>query len=326
MGDRLPSFSLRPLDKNFVGAKPIEHAPESVFLDLEKQDRLIIERKRNGNAAYIPIAHSSRQVEIYSRGIHNLTAHFPALVEELQSIGFPKETMPAAELVVQVNGVDSPEALGQIARSRPKKARDLQESGIHVELILFNMIVFKGKPVVALPYADRLDILRTLLSKHRGPSVRVVEECQGGFEAARQKSNAQNWEGLVLYDAKAPSLYRLDGRIDLVPRPLGCWKWKNYQESDFVATGWQPSDAASHRGQVKDLFISQYDPQTRKLVSWGKVGIGLSAQQRREYTDNSLYPMVFEIKFERRTPKNRLILARIMRRRFDKSPEECFSP
>jgi hypothetical protein len=36
--------------------------------------------------------------------------------------------------------------------------------------------------------------------------------------------------------------------------------------------------------------------------------------------------MVFEIQFERRTKNRRLILAKIIRQRLDKEPEECFSP
>jgi hypothetical protein len=59
---------------------------------------------------------------------------------------------------------------------------------------------------------------------------------------------------------------------------------------------------------------------------YGKDGTGLTAEQKREYTNDSLYPMVFEVKFERRTLNNRLIGAHILRRRFDKDPRECFSP
>jgi ATP-dependent DNA ligase len=131
---------------------------------------------------------------------------------------------------------------------------------------------------------------------------------------------------LVLYDAHAGSEYRLDGKTELPPRPDGCWKWKDYAEGDFVATGWVPSTSNRFKGLVKDLLIAQYHPVSGDLVPWGKVGVGLTSSERLQYTDNSLYPMVFEVKFETRTKNNRLIAARILRRRFDKLPRECVSP
>jgi ATP-dependent DNA ligase len=321
------AFSLRPLDRNFVGAKPIESAEPSVVAALEDQGRLIIERKRNGNAAFISVTgESNHNVGLYSRSIHELTHHFPSMVDELRSIGIPNDTLLSGELLAQVEGVDSPEKFGEYARSKPARAVALQLEGEPIRLSLFNVIVHKGKSVIHLPYEDRLDILRETLHRHSPHQVNVVEVLDVPFAQATARSIASKWEGLVLYDAKAGSTFRLNGRHDLTPRPEGCWKWKDYLEGDFVATGWIPSTAASHAGLVKDLEIAQYDPITRELVPWGKVGIGISKQQRQEFTDPSLYPMVFEILFERRTVNKRLIHARILRRRFDKGPEECIAP
>ena len=77
---------------------------------------------------------------------------------------------------------------------------------------------------------------------------------------------------------------------------------------------------------MKDLTIAQYDRKRGELVDWGRIGVGLSKQDRIDYMNDALYPMVFEIKFERTTTNNRLIHGRIMRRRLDKAPRECITP
>ncbi len=322
-----PPFSLHPLEPKFVGAKPIESAEAGVLDRLESEGRLIIQRKRDGNAMYVSAVGSrKRHVGLYSRVINELTAHFPALTEELREINLPADTLFAAEALIQKNGVDNPDEFGKFARSHPARAVNLQQEHPPIQLVLFNTIVRKGTSVVEKSYEHRLDMLRECFAKHTSRNVHIVEVLDTPLAAAQTRSLKEKWEGLVLYDKRASSAYRLDGKADQTPRPDGCWKWKQYSESDFVVTGWVPSTAKSHLGMVKDLKIAQYDPIARNLVDWGKVGTGLTREQRKEFTDNTLYPMVVEVVFVGRTPKNRLKHAHIKRMRYDKKPEECFSP
>jgi ATP-dependent DNA ligase len=318
-------FSLSPLDGKFVGPKPIEEAPHSTFYELEEKGELIIERKRNGHCSYTTFSGPKKGIEIYSSGINELTAKLPAIVDELRALNVPRNTMIAGELFVDVNGCDDLGTFGSIARSNPDRAVALQEEK-RVQLAAFNIIAHKGHSVIHYPYKDRLDMLRELFAKGSSQSVGVVDVLAMKFDEAREQVLRNKWEGLVLYSKDAGSMFSVDGIKERPPRPVGCWKWKPYSEGDFVATGWVPSTSNRFMGQVKDLLISQYDPITNELVHWGKVGVGLSAAQRKEFMDNSLYPMVFEVKFERRTPNNRLISAHILRRRFDKQPSECYSP
>lgn len=322
MSQSLP-FSLQPLDKTFVGPKPIEEAPLSVIHELEAEGNLIIERKRNGHCSYI--TNGGGQMNLYSSGINELTEKVPRIASELRALKMPKDTMVVGELFVSVSGVDDLGAFGGIARSNPSRAVAMQKD-IPVRLALFNIVAHRGKSVIHYPYQDRLDMLRGLCAKHQSDAVGVVDVLDMNFDTARKAVTDNSWEGLVLYSRHAGSTFRTDGRKEQPPRPHGCWKWKPYNEGDFVATGWVPSTSNKFKGLVKDLLISQYDPITHSLVSWGKVGVGLSTAERKEYTDNSLYPMVFEVKFERRTPNSRLISAHILRRRFDKHHSECYSP
>ncbi len=318
-------FPLYPLHPGFVGAKPIEEASDEVFLELEAKGRLIKQRKRNGHAAYVSATgRGKRRLALYSRSIKDLTAHFPALVDELRSMNLPHNTLLAGEMLVQVDGVDSPGAFTSFAGSKPERAVRLQGESSPVRMVLFNVIVHKGKMVVHFPYEDRLDILRNLLAKHSPERVDLVEVLPEPFAAAKRRSVASKWEGLVLYDAKASTEYRLDGKSAQVPRPLGCWKWKDYLEGDFVAIGWIPSTAKSHSGAVKNFKLWQYSPETGELQYWGKCGTGISREDRFRYANDAW--KVFEIKFERRTPNSRLIGAHILRERDDKKPEECIAP
>ncbi len=320
-------FSLNPLDRRLVSAKPIEVAPPAIVKQLERQRDLMITRKRNGHAVYVSVTGSKAgDIGLYTRGIRGITEHFPTIVDEIRSLKLPKGTLLVGELVTAINGVDEPSAISRFTLSHPEKAITIQqEECVRFELALFNVVAHKGRIVVDEEFHNRHCMLLDMAGDARN-QVNVVEILDLPLAAAQKKSVASQWEGLVLYDRFARSRYALNGKFDQVPRPYGCWKWKEYLEGDFVAVGWKPSSAASHHGQVRDLLIAQYDPDTKKLLDWGKVGKGISKKERREFMDESLYPMVFEISFERRTPNNRLINAKIMRRRFDKEPEECIGP
>jgi ATP-dependent DNA ligase len=319
------AFSLQPLDTRFVGPKPVENTPLPVIEKLEESGDLITERKRNGYGSYVCLTGVRKpRVAFYTRGVDDITAKFPSLRDEMRSVNGPSNSLFVAEMFTEVGGSDSPGAYTSIVKSKADQAIALQRDQ-QVKLALFNVLVHKGKSVTHLPYADRLDIVRNTLAKHAGPAIQVVEVLDVPFSDARARSLSQKWEGLVLYDRRASTEYHV-GTNARTPRPEGCWKWKPYIEGDFVATGFVPSTASSHAGAVKDFLIAQYNPLTGELEEWGRCGIGISEAKRREYADAALYPMVFEIRFERRTKNRRLILAKILRRRFDKKPEECLSP
>lgn len=320
-------FSLRPLEPNFVAAKPIKKTPSLKKIhELEAGGNMLIERKENGHGVFTPVTGlRKRHVGIYSRGIQEWTEKFPSITDTLLSMNIPHDTMPLGEMTVLVDGVQNPSTFGSISLSKPERAIALQKEYPAVHLSYFNIAVYKGKSVIGLPYTDRLEILQEMLAKCDRPNVSVVKPLDMTFEEAKALSNASRWEGLVLYDKRKGSSYRTDGGN--IPRDKGSWKWKNYKEDDFVVTGWNRSTSDTYYGLIEDLNIAQYDPVTGELVSCGKVGTGLSADERRELMSRtSLY--VVEVQFERRTPKKKLIGAHILQVRDlgDKRPEECILP
>ncbi len=320
-------FSLRPLEPNFVAAKPIKKTPSLKKIhELEAGGNILIERKENGHGVFTPVTGlRKRHVGIYSRGIQEWTEKFPSITDTLLSMNIPHDTMPLGEMTLLVDGVQNPTTFGRLSLSNPERAIALQKEYAPVHLSFFNIAVYKGKSVIGLPYIDRLEILQEMLVKCDRPNVSVVKPLNMTFEEAKALSISSKWEGLVLYDKHTGSSYRTDGGN--IPRDKGSWKWKDYDEDDFVVTGWNPSTAPTHYGLIEDLNIAQYDPATGELVSWGKVGTGLSTDERRDLMSRT-YHYVVEVEFERRTPNKRLIGAHILRvrDRGDKRPEDCVSP
>ena len=322
------SLILNPLSKDLVVAKPIEQIAAERLQELESDNRLIIERKRNGHAALLAIAGPGlSEIGIYSRSIQDLSERFVSQRELLRAMEIPAGTLLKAEQTCAVDGIEKPGIITRFAGSKPERSLALQTEFGGATLALFDVLLHKGESAAHLPYEDRLDIVANICARSQSSQIELVEVLEMSAKNAQQKSLAEKWEGLVFYDKQAATDFRNDGRHDYPPRPDGCWKWKDYLEGDFVAIGWRPSTSKRFAGMVKDVLIAQYHPDyPGELVPCGKVGVGLTTAERQEYTDDSLYPMVFEIKYETRTENNRLISARIMRRRTDKAPSECIGP
>ncbi len=229
-------FSLSPLDKALVVAKPIEEAPRARSEELEAEGNLVIECKRNGHAALVTVTRGKQSpVGIYSRSIIDLTEKFPSLVDSVRGMNIPHDTLLATEMTVGVNGIDAPGRVTSLTQSLVPRALRLQESErAKPSLTIFNVIVYKGKDVVGLPYRDRLDIVFSICAKQKVEHVSEIGILRTTFEEAKKKSIKEKWEGLVLYDANAGSAYRLDGKSDTPLRPDGCWKWKEYLESHLL--------------------------------------------------------------------------------------------
>lgn len=320
----ISSISLAPLDPNLVTAKPISSCNEKVINELGVSGNLIITRKRDGHNMLVSITgRGNGGVRLYTRGILEITDKYPHIVKDVRNCDFPAGTLLSGEIIFEKEGKESRETFQRFASSGVKKALALQEEIGHPKFAIFNVIVFDGDICVYDAFETRMSLVQTILAGHSSEYTSIVEILDMPFTKAKEVVVKNGWEGLVLYDRNAGSEIRLDGNISNTPRPVGCWKWKPVNEDDFVAIGWVPSTSAKHKGAVKDLIIVQYD-QNGKEIACGKVGTGLSKAARVKYANDDLYPMVFEVKFERRGEKtNKLISARIVRKRHDKSPKEC---
>lgn len=318
-------FPIYPLSPNLVIPKPRTSVPEASVKQLEKEGQLIITQKRDGHAALAVISDQVDSVRLYSRGIVDVTDKFPHLVKALEDAKLPAGTILAGEVLVNQNGKDQLDRIQSIMSSKSERSLQLQTEGVQADIAFFNAIAVDNVLKITEPFENRLTSLQEL-TQRTSQHVGVIESLSFTFTAAKQHSLASDWEGLVLYDSKAHSEIRLDGKFDQTPRPDGCWKWKDLLEDDFVATGFVPSTAESHAGGVKDFHIAQYHPVSGELINCGKVGSGLSRRERYELTNPSCYPLVVQVEFERRFPSMKLRSGRILRVRTNKSPRECLLP
>lgn len=313
--------------KLFVGPKPREEiTPRDLkrILALQKAKRLHIQRKRDGYGTYIPVSGSA--VGLYSRQNTAWTGKFTNLESELNGMRLPDETILCGEMLVpNSKGEDDPHLFGRFARTNRTGSILLQKGYDPVHLALFDVLKWGGRDVSALSYEQRLHIVQDICARERD-HMSVAEHVDMSYESAQTHGNALKWEGLILRDLDAGTLFRIDGAVTDPPRPDGTWKKKPFQEADFIAVRWIPSDSKKYKGLVRDLILAQYDSRTGELVEWGPVGTGLTDEQKELFTDDSLYPFVVQVKFELRTKNFKLQKASIMRVRDDKTPKECRYP
>lgn len=330
-------FSLDPLDSKLVLPKPKNSVEDEKVLLLEEQRRAIYTRKRDGHCVHLVI-NNRGCAQIYTRGnVREISANFPHLIEELETIKLPKNSLFACELIAEKDGKDWREHVASLSATEDsKEAIEKQRRDGLAKLMVFNVFILDGKDVSTLTNEQRIiEIVQDLFFvnfKHVIP----VEILNKSFVESQKFVSTHRWEGLVVYDSQAVSTYRLDSNPDRPPRPEGCWKRKPSYEDDFVVTGWVPGTKGKrHEGRMGKLVLAQAHPSTGSLIPCGEVGIGFSDQERDYFANDGLYPLVAQVEYERRFPPRTLSKKRIqcalcnprfVRLRDDKNAEGCLLP
>ena len=319
-------FALHPLCSGFVPAKPRRTVSDEIVLALERAGRLINTRKRDGYR--VLAVHLSSGVHLYTRGIQDITERFPAVVEELRGLRLPHGTLTDGELLYQKGGRDD---LGSVTRLVTMSSSDaVMYQGLHgsANYMMFDVVVFGGRVVSTLSHAERIGMVRGFFTGK--VCVRVfdrvfpIEVLSCSLKEAEAKVRANRWEGLVLYDGRKASAFRLDGKSALPPRPEGCWKRKPILEDDFFVRTWVRG-SGKNKDRMGKLPLLQIDPNTGADISCGEVGSGFEDAEREVFA-RAKYPLVVEVRFDERYPSGALRNARFLRRREDKKWNECVCP
>ena len=116
-----------------------------------------------------------------------------------------------------------------------------------VAYVVFDLLWLDGHSVMALPYAERRELLERLELK--GPNWQVPDHVVGDGRDLQAATRAQGLEGIV---AK-----RLDSPYEPGRRSVAWRKIKNVQRTDVVVCGWMPGEGrrkeshrrAAHRGR-----------------------------------------------------------------------------
>lgn len=339
-----------PLPKRLCFSKPRNRITPKTLSELDEAGALIHTRKING---MMVIAHIRTQsVDLYSRRMENLTAHFPHLVEALQD--YPKRSIMLFEAFMgKGNSKKDLLSVQSVMRSKWERAIQLQTDSGWMKFYLFRVPFWKGEHLEGIQTNQELlyNIEDIFTDRFLGfdyealgiPSVprflyplQILENSVSSAASIAENKGFEGWVSYVRHEKLGDYSYSLHGKPD---RPSSCFKLKTAETDDFAAY-WDPDGkkgmvhgswgTGKNMGRVGTLSLYQWTADG-KLVYISEVGSGLTDQMREELADIDLYPLVAEVKYDDRSyvttgdKTNALHLPRVVRFREDKSPEECIS-
>lgn len=342
-------FQFDPLPKGFVLAKPIQYGEYDAneIYELERNDRLIIEVKRDGWKIFLIKLNNAWKA--YTDGSRDITDRLPQdVIDDLYSKEIPDKTLFVSEFVYEEHEEVAPrtddplqipilmikdnrsKVISQLNSHKAPKIEQTENS--FFALYVFDVLFWHGKPVINSPYHERFGIIWesirdglcvrpiNVLNQH---ALKMIYPKFGYFDAAKQTVLETGHEGLVLYDKEFRSSFRLDGGNP--KRPDGCYKWKPMYEGDFIVRNLVPSKKSSE--DFKEILLLQIDHKTGKEIDCGKHGV-FSKKDREEI--QSLFrknkPFVVQFEYEARTINHKLINKRFVGIRYDKKWQDCIMP
>jgi bifunctional non-homologous end joining protein LigD len=208
------------------------------------------------------------RLRLVSRTGKDITANYP----EVAALGHAvkhKQVLLDGEIVAFTGGRPDFEALQpRMHVSSATQALRLAEQ-TPVTYLAFDVLQLDGRPLTGLPYAERRQILETVVNN--GSRWLCPPNFPGeDLEAVRAASVANGLEGVV---AK-----RLDSGYEPGCRSADWLKIKNLLAQEVVVAGWKPGQG-NRTGQIGSLLIGLYADGA--LVYCGHVGTGFSAATLR---------------------------------------------
>lgn len=309
-------FSFDPLPEGFMLPKPVNSVKDEVILALERKGRLAITRKRDGYRVWAVRTHTWK---LYTRGRTEVTSRFPHIVEELEKISAPYGTFFDGEMILEKDDKDSFPAVERFFKAKNSRdATTLQKEIGIPRFMIFDVVFWNGEKWLSHPWRDRYFKVVTTLLGFPLEYIFPAELINCSFKKAQEIVEQMDWEGLVLYDKEGTSDFRLDGKV---ARPRVAWKRKPFTEDDFMVRRWIPRE--NDPAMLKEMVLSQIDPETGKEIDCGKCGTGFSNVERATFANDNLYPLVVQVKFMERFASGKLRHPSFLRARDDKKPEEC---
>ena len=279
------------------------------------------------------------RLRLASRTGKDITATYPEVAGLGHAIGH-KQALLDGEIVAFSGGRPDFEALQpRMHVSSPAQAVRLAEL-TPVTYLAFDVLQLDGRPLTALPYADRRQILEDIIPN--GGSWLSPPTFPGeDLEAVMAASVANGLEGVVIKRLDAP--YEPGARS-------GSWrKIKNLLQQEVVVAGWKPGKG-NRAGLIGSLLIGYYETGAggaRQLLYCGHVGTGFSDETLRMLTrrlerlrrpdspfDSPVPPeyarpavwveprLVIEVVFDRWTRAGRMIAPAYQGLREDKDPAD----
>jgi len=262
-----------------------------------------------------------------------------AIVSDMRLAGH-KQALLDGEIVAFSGGRPDFQALQpRMHVSSPAQAIRLAEQ-VPVTYLAFDVLQLDGRPLTALPYTKRREILEGIIPNGGGwltPPTFPGED----LEAVLAASVATGLEGVVIK--------RLDSAYEPGVRSGGWRKIKNVLRQEVVVAGWKPGKG-KRAGLIGSLLIGYYTTGAdgaRELLYCGHVGTGFSDQALRmltgrleplrrpdspfsgpvpsEYARPAVWVeprLVIEVMFDRWTRAGRMIAPAYQGLREDKDPAD----
>lgn len=251
-----PGRPLRPMLASSAG---------SVTAALARDDAVVLEYKLDGIRIQ---AHrdADGRVAVYSRGLDDLTARLPEIVEAVHTLRGGALVLDGETLALRPDGRPHP---FQVTASRTGSSRDVAALRATSELspFFFDLLHRDGEDLLDLPYEQRFAALAELVPEAwRVP--RLVPADAGEAEGFLAEAIAAGHEGVVVKSLSSPYLA---GR-----RGAGWVKVKPRHTLDLVvlAAEW---GHGRRRGWLSNLHLGARDP-AGGFVMLGKTFKGLTDQ------------------------------------------------
>jgi bifunctional non-homologous end joining protein LigD len=230
-------------------------------------DAWAVEMKWDGIRALAFI--EAGRVTLRSRTGKDITATYPELAVLGRAVGHRQALLDGEIVALGDTGQPDFEALQhRMHVSDPGSAHRLA-ARTPVTYLAFDVIQLDGRPLGALPYTARRELLEPLVPA----SARI--SCPPSFpgrdfEAVREVSAASGLEGVV---AK-----RLESRYEPGERSGNWRKVKNFQRQEVVVAGWKPGQG-NREGKIGSLLVGVYT--AGQLLYCGHVGTGFTDETLR---------------------------------------------
>src|SRR3989344_1733629 len=225
----------------------------------------------------------SGKVNLFSRGLENVTEMYPDVVDGLEK-QIKQECIVEGEMIAV--GKNGKFLTFQETVQRKRKYNITEMVGkIPLKLYVFDILAADGKGYLDLPNDKRRELLEAALDTRKGDTVRLMPRkiAHGVTDIEKYFAEAikDGTEGIFV--KKLDSVYQAGSRN---------FNWIKYKKSydkstiddtiDAVVMGYDAGQGKRSGFGIGDFLIGVYEPKEDKYLTVAKIGTGLTDEEWRE--------------------------------------------
>jgi len=332
------NMNFENLPEQFCCSKPHTEISKSKLDKLKEEHKAKFFIKENGLCHYILVT-DTNEIKIYTRRIDDHTRKYPKIVEAVQAIGYPPNTLLIVELTIDpalnLPHMESFNLMSSISRSDTLEGKVkenitqtlfLQEQH-PVKAVVFNMLFHNGEDLTSLSYSSIINLYIDYFDNYKleifdaPKQIVLIKPFELFFDSYDQafawaEENKKKYEGLVVWDVTANAEITYNGK----PNRRACYKLKASQEDDVVAYDWKEGTGAK-QGKIGSLLIGKYNLKGQ-MIPMGNVGSGLKIKEGDCEVENWTFPCVIEITYDQKFPTGKYQFPRFNKKHEDKVPSD----